>query len=310
MVLLKRKAVLLAKLEGTYGVDSTPAAADDALLTIDIDPSRTFTPIERNVQISSMTRKQSVGAERYTTINFQTELYGSGAAATAPRLGALFQACAMSETVTSPTDVTYAPTSSSLKSCTIYVYLDGLRHIVTGCVGSFKITCTAGSPAMIDWTFMGIYSAKTDTALASPTFESTVDNIPICVSAGLQYNSTSLVVNEATIDMQNQIAKRPSINSSTAIAGFQITDRKPTATIDPEAELVATIDFETDVLTTPRELTWTVGSTTGNRCVITIPKFNITDIQYGDREQTLIENVTGLCSDGGSGDDEITLAFT
>lgn len=310
MVKLKRKAVLLAKVESTYGTDPTPSASTDAILTIDIDPSRTFTEIARNVQIGSLTHKQSVGRERMITVNFQHELVGSGAAATAPRLGALLQACGFAETVNSPTDVTYAPSSTSLKSVTLYIYMDGLLHQVHGAVGTFKLTCAAGQPAILDFTFMGLYEDKTDTAIASPTYESTVDDIPICVSAGLTYNSVSLVVNEVTVDMANQVSKRPSINSSTAIAGFQITDRKPTATIDPEAEAVSTVDFEGDALTTPRELTWTIGDTTGNRCVVTIPKFNITDVQYGDREQTLVETVTGLCSDGGSGDDEITFAFT
>ena len=244
MVLLTRKTLVLAKIESTYGSDPTPSASTDAFLTMGTDVKRNFTAIQRDVQLASLTRKKDVGKERFTEVTFKYELVGSGAAATAPRTGILLQACGFAETVNSPTDVTYAPSSTSLKSITLYVYKDGMRHIVTGCVGTFTLTCTAGNQAMLEFTFTGKYADKTDTAFPTPTYETTVDNPPLCVSAGLTYNSTSFVVNEVGVDMANTVSKRPSINEAFAIAGFQITDRKPSVTFDPEAELVATYDLK------------------------------------------------------------------
>ena len=61
------------------------------------------------------------------------ELAGSGTAGTAPRYGALLQACGLSETIVASTSVTYAPVSSAFSSATIYFNNDGIRHILTGC---------------------------------------------------------------------------------------------------------------------------------------------------------------------------------
>lgn len=310
MVRLTRKSLILAKIESSYGVDPTPTAASNSIATLNSSIKETFEEVERNVQISSLTRKQSVGAKKFAEVTFTAELIGSGTAGTAPRLGTLLRACAMSETVTSSTSVEYLPASSSLDSITIYFYQDGVEHVVTGCVGTYKMTCTAGSPAMLEFTFTGVWSTPTDVTLPTPTFESTVDSVPLCKSAGLALNSTSLVVNEFTLDMANTVATRPSINAATAIAGFQITDRKPVATIDPEAELVNTYNFRQDVLSTPRDLHLNVNESAGNNCFIDIPKFNTIDIAGGDREGTYVETITGLCSDGGSQDDEVSLLFT
>jgi hypothetical protein len=310
MVRLKRRAVLLAKTESVYGTDPTPTVSANAILTIDVNVKENFDPIERDVQILSLTRKQTIGAKRFVEITFQTELYGSGSVALPPRIGALLKASAMSETINSGTSVVYAPASTSLSSVTIWVELDGVLHKMNGCVGTYKINAEAGKQAMIDWTFNGIYNAPTDASLGAPTFESTVNLPPLVKSAGLTLNSVALVVNAFTLDMGNTIAQRPSVNAAFAIAGFHITDRKPVATIDPESELIATYDYRTDILTTPRNLHLNIGSTAGNRVLVNIPRFNTTDIEYGDREMTLIETITGQCSDGGSGNDEVTFTFT
>lgn len=311
MTLLKRKMVLLAKIESTYGTDSVPTAASNSIPTMDIQLKETFEPVQRDLQLSSMSRKKTIGIKRFIEVTFMVELFGSGSAGTAPRTGALLQACGMSETVVSSTSVTYKPTSSNLKSCTLYIYVDGKRHIVTGAVGTFKVTATAGSQAMLEFTMTGMYADPTDTSLVSPTFESTVDSVPLVKSAGLTLNSVDLVVNEFTLDMGNNVVPRPSVNAAYAIAGFHITDRQPVATIDPESELIATYDYRSDVLDTPRNLHLTVGSTAGNTCYLEVPSFNTTDIEYGDRDQTLIEVITGQCAaDTDAGDDELTIRWS
>lgn len=310
MVRLKRKGLVLAKTETTYGTDPTPTSSANAILTMDIELKDSFEPVERDVQIASLTRKQTVGVKRFTEVKFTAELYGSGSVALPPRTGVLFKACSMAETINSGTSVVYTPTSSSQSSCTLWVYIDGVRHIITGAVGTWKLTGEAGKQAFIEFTMTGVYNAPTDQSFPTPTFESTVDSVPTIKSAGLTLNSVALVVNEFTVDMGNTVAPRPSVNAAFAIVGFQVTDRKPVATIDPEAELLAVYNYRSDILSTPRNLHFNIGSTVGNKVLINIPKYNVTDIAYSDRDQTLVENITGQCSDGGSGDDELSLVFT
>src|SRR5690606_13368485 len=139
--------------------------------------------------IASLTRKNSVGIKRFSEVTFQTELYGSGSVALPPRIGALLKACSMGETINSGSSVVYEPVSTGQSSVTLYIYMDGVRHIVTGAMGTFKITGEAGKQAVIDWTFTGIYNTPSDQSLPSPTFESTVDSVPLIKSAGLTLNS-------------------------------------------------------------------------------------------------------------------------
>lgn len=309
---IKRRSLILAKTETTYGTDPTPTGASNAILTMDCNIKEFFPPVERDVQIASMSRKPSLGAMKYSEVTFKTELVGSGAVGTAPRLGALFKACAMSETVSAGSSVIYTPNSSPLASVTLYVYLDGLRHIVTGAIGTWKLTAEAGKQAMLEMTIRGLWSTPTDTALATPTFESTVDAPPIVKSSSLTWNANAaLVAKMLEIEIGNNIAMRPSVNAATALAGFHISDRKPKFSFDPEAESVATVDWRTDVLTTPRALSMIIGATAGNICTLTMPKANITELEYGDREGVLVQNVKGeITANSSGGDDELTIKFT
>ncbi len=309
MVKLKRKTLVLAKIESSYGVDPTPTVASNAILTLNAEIKETFEQAPRDIQITSLTKKQFVGAKKFAEVTFSAEVSGSGSAGTAPRLGTLLRGCSMAETTISSTSNEYTPTSSSQESVTLYVFMDGVLHKVTGAMGSWKLTSIAGQQAVFEFKFMGIYNTPTDTAPGAATYDGNVDSPPLVTSATLTYNSTAFVVNQIDIDIANSVVARPSVNASTAIAGFHITDRNPIASFDPEAESVATYDFNADILTTPRDFTFTIGSSAGNRVVVDIPKFNPTELTYSDRDQTLVKTVNGQCSDGGSADDEISLLF-
>ena len=311
MVRQSVRNVLLAKSESIYGTDPTPTPEANAIAVIDAQIKETFEANDRGIQLATLSKKPSIGGMRYAEITFQAELMGSGAAGTAPKLGALFKACAMSESVAA-SSVVYSPASSPITSCTLYLYKDGVLHKVTGAVGSFKLTAEAGKIAMLDFSFKGIYNAPSDQSNPSPTFESTVDTPPTVVSAGFEYNSDdTLVIQHFMIDVANTIGMRPSINEAYGVKGFQIKDRKPNLEFDPEAQALSAINFRSDVMTNLREVVATVGSSSGNRCAISIPKFNLMSVEYGDRDGTLTEIVKGeLVANSGSGDDEITLSFT
>jgi len=309
MVMLKQKTVLLAKVETTYGTDSSPGASDGIEIT-DASIKEAITAVERKVLTQTLSNQQSVGGQRFSEVTFKVELKGSGTAGTAPRIGPLFRACAFAQTIVSSTSVTYKPTSSSIESCTLYFQIDGRQHIITGARGTVKIIHDAGQYAVLEFSFKGIHNTPTNTALTTPTFESTLP--PICKSASFTYNSrTTLVVKMAEIDMQNVIVMRPSLNATFAVAGFEVTGRNPIMTVDPEAQIETSYDFRGDQLTTQRQVSYVAGATAGNICTITVPKYNITDIEYGDREGILIETLKGECNkSAAAGDDEVQIVFT
>lgn len=305
----KKNQLLLAKIESTYDTDSAPSASTDSMLAIDPKIKEMVDPVRRPAQVGSLSRLGSVPGSKYAEITFSMELKGSGVAGTAPRIGTLFRACGMGNVVVSNTSNTYSPESAGFESVTIWLYIDGRVHKVTGCRGDWKIKCEAGQMAMAEFTFKGRYADPTLLALAVPTLESTTP--AVCKSAVFTYNNrTSLVVKTAELEMGNTVAARPSLNDANAIAGFEITDRDPFLTIDPECTVETSYDFRGDALSgNLRQVSWQVGATAGNIVTFTIPKWCPEWPEYEDRDEILVEKIKGMCAQN-SGNDEISIAFT
>jgi hypothetical protein len=307
--MLKRKQVLLAKVETTYGTDSTPTAGDNAILALNPEIKTITEPIERDIHISTLSQEAAQEGLKYCEVTFQVEIKGSGSAGTAPRLGALLKACSTDETVVSGTSVTYQPVSSNQDSATLYLYIDGRRHIVTGAKGRVKITATANQIGLLDFTFQGIWNAPTATAIVSGTYDSTTPQP--CKDCSFSYNSkTTLVAKMVEIDLANEIIMRENLNATTGIEGFEVTKRKPMMTFDVEAQIWTSYDFRGDRFTNQREVSFQIGSSAGNICTVTVPKYNITGIEYADADGILIEKLTGECVKDTTGDDELTIVFT
>jgi len=305
--MLKKRSVLLVKEESVYGTDPTPSASTDALLGIDVKVKETPTAEERPVNKATLGKTASLLGKIHTEISFSVELKGSGTKGTAPRIGDLLEACGFTETIYAGSSVSYAPASASIKSVTIYAYLDGRLHIVKGARGSVKINIEAGKRGLLEFTMKGLYAAPTDTALPSATYEETVP--PVAKGCTLSVNSvTSLVVQKTEIDLGNKVAERPSLIGTGGIAGFDITERDPSITLDPEAVSIATYDFRADLLTTPRAFSLTIGATAGNIITVTAPKLNTKSFEYADRDGILVESIKGELAEN-AGNDELVISF-
>jgi hypothetical protein len=304
----KKNQLLLIKVETTYDTDAAPSASTDSILAIDPKIKEIVAPVERPASIGSLSNVPSVAGEKYAEIKFTVELKGSGAAGTAPRIGAALRACGFAQTIVSNVSVTYLPTSSSFESATIWLYIDGRIHKITGCRGDFKIKSEAGQMCMAEFTFKGRYADPTLLALASPTLESTTPQV--CKSCVFTYNSrTTLVVKSTELELNNTVAKRPSLSDANAIAGFEITDRQPMLTIDPEAIIETSYNFRGDAFVTQRAISWVIGATAGNICTFSVPQFNAYYPEYEDRDELLVEKIKGECCKNVN-NDEISIAFT
>ncbi len=306
--MLTRKAVILAKKETTYGVDPTPAAADDAILCSvpEITP-KAEKQLRDYVRESLSPLGGTIGFKGFD-ITFKTELKGSGTAGTAPELGPLFQACGMDETVDAGVSVTYAPVSSAFPSVTIYFYRDGLLHKMLGCRGSWSLDLGVGRFGVITWNFSGTYATPTDTTLVSGTYNATAP--PVFLDAGLTLGSYSPIFTQLSLAMNNTIAQRRDANEADGLQGYEITGRSPSGSIDPEAVLIATKDFWSLWEDGTKEaLSGVAGSTAGNICTISVPKAQYDSLAYADRDGIATYNLPFTCCLD-SGDDEISLAFT
>ena len=308
MTMLTKKSLFLVKEEATYGTDPTPVVATNSILAMDVDLKEITPPTERNVQMMYLGTKKSISGLKHVELTFKIEVMGSGSAGTAPRLGDLLESCGMDETIAGGASATYEAVSSGHKSCTIYVFKDGRHYVISGCMGTFKLSCIAGNQAILEFTMKGLYADPTNVALSAPTYESTIP--PVCKATTFTFDSkTTLIVSQLEIDMGNVVAMRESLAGTEGIAGFTVTERKPVMTLNPEAQIQTSYDYRGDRLTTEFAVSYVIGGTAGNICTVTVPKYNITGIEYADDEGILIEQLTGDC-DISSGDDDVKLAFT
>lgn len=306
MVMISKLSVLLAKTESTYGTDPTPSNSTDAILAIDAQIKEIFTPVERLLQQNTLSNRASLRGSRMAEMTFKIELQGSGAAGTAPRLGRLLEACGCLETIVGGTSAAYTPTSSSIESVTLYLYKDGRLHKLTGARGTFTFTAEAGKQGLFDFTFKGLYNAPSVSANPTATYETTTP--PVCKNQTFSYNSkTTLVTQTVTLDAGVDVVERPSLAATDAIAGFIITNRKPIVTINPEGQYETSFDFRSDSLSTTRALSLTIGSSI---CTLAVPAFNITNVEYSDRDGSQIETLTGEAAQSASaGNDEYSFTF-
>lgn len=306
---LIRKALLLAKEETTYGVDSSPTAAANAILVF--EPQITFqADIERRNPVRDFISPSSIlVGNRFAELKFQTEYYPGSAAGVAPRYGDLFEACAMSETIVASTSVTYKPYSGTQKSVTIYLYQDGRLHKLLGCIGNVELVFEAGKTAKFNWTFRGLYQEPTDVAVPAAIFEALAEQPAKVLSSNFTFNAiTSLVVQNLSIDLGNVLAVRPDINAATGVKGFTIVRREGKGSINPEAFTLATYNAWTDwINSTLRQLSITIGSGVGKVLTVTCPKVAIENISpMREREGIEIFEIPfSLTMD--AGDDEISL---
>jgi hypothetical protein len=307
---LTRKRLIQVKKESTYGTDSTQAGTD-ALLVRNLE----ITPIEADVVSRDLIRpyfgnSPQLLANTRVSITFQVELAGSGTAGTAPRYGAVLQACGLSETIVAATSVTYAPVSSSLSSATIYFNNDGIRHILTGCRGTFVLNAEVGQICTIDFTMIGVYNAPTDTALPSVTYSAQAS--PLIFKQGntssFQFFSYAGCLQSVSLDIANETVYRELVGCTKEIL---ITDRAPSGTVMIEAPALATKDYFSIAQTeTTGNLTFLHGTTAGNRVTLTAGQCDITNPTYGDQDGVQMLNIPYVAVPTTAGNDELSLAFT
>ena len=310
MALLTRKRLILAKIESTYGTDSTPTGAE-AILVRNLE----ITPLQADVVTRDLIRPylgnfEQILANQRVEITFDVELAGSGVAGTAPAWGPVMKSCAMSETVVGATSVTYAPVSGSFSSCSIYFNNDGVRHKITGCRGSFSVSGEVGQIPVISFTMMGIYNAPDDSALPTPTYSNQATPVIFKQgnTTGFQVFSYSGCLQSFSMDLANEMVYRELVGCTKEVL---ITNRAPNGTVVIEAPTIAAKDFFTIANgTATGNLTFQHGQTAGNIVTFSSPQTDIGSPTYSDQDGIQMLNLPYVATPTTAGNDELSIALT
>lgn len=286
------KAVLLAKIEGTYGVDPTPTAAANAILTTPPSWEIVGKRVERSAVLPYHGKLAPINVGEAIKLSFSVELKGAGTTPnTPPRIGALLRACAFTETIdnTPGTEFTkYDPHSSEVgESVTLYYYTDGQLCKAHGCVGTVKLDAKVNEAGKLDFEFTGLYGGPakiTDTAMPSPTFGDAVKP-PLFRNANFFIHAYAAVIEGFKFDMGNKIGKRTDANNATGMYRYFIQGRDVKGECDPEVVALTTFNpFMIWDESTAGALNLQVGDTAQNRCLITMPSIVPEIPKYGARE--------------------------
>lgn len=283
MPLFTRNQVLAAKIETEPGTDIVPAGADAikcAPVDVTVDGKSLEDPSVRS-SISAQPRRFVNKIVRFT---ISVVLKGSGDADTPPEISPLLQSCAMEETVNAETSVVYNPVNAAadMKTCSIYVWKDGLCIKAAGCMGNIRAMFQAGEYAMITFEMEGKFVNAVDAVNPTPTYDTTTA-IEV-KNGGLSFGSwDDAVARNFEFNTGNTLVARGNVNASDGLEAYIVTARDPNWGANIEAVLEATNTFWADYIARDTvALDFTHGTVAGNIVEFAAPKANFDAPRFGE----------------------------
>ena len=327
MALLTRKRVILIESEPANdyaGATSEvfPDAADVVLVRdLSITPQASDV-VNRDVVKPYLGASQQILANTRVECTFSVELAGSGTLGTPPRYGKALQACGLSQVITdeeSPSGndtVTYTPVSAGFGSVTIHYNVDGVRHKVQGCRGTFTINGAVGEIPSIEFSFIGIYVPPADHPLPTISAANYADQATPLVFNQANTNSFQLLsfagaLMNVNVDIGNELVYRELVGGKKEVL---VTDRATTGSVTIEAPKLSgsgSKDFFAAAIAegTLGNLQFTHGTADGNKVQFTSSKVDIGDVAYGEADGIVMLEIPYTCVPDAA-NNEFSLVFT
>jgi len=306
---LSRIKTIGAKVESVYGQPESVGAAD-MFYVYDLNLTLNFETTERQFLKTSFSPIAPINTAGSGTIDFKTELVGSGVAGTAPFDDALLRGAGYTPTVVGGTSVTYAPTSLNQEGVTIWVYEDGVLKKFWGCRGNKRIVIPVNQHAYCEWHFEALnWSMEDATLVEGSNYSTTVP--PVGQNMTITFDGYTFILPELSFDTGNTLALSRSLGAANGIERVMITNRVPMLTFDAESVTLGEFDFNS-YLTNSTEAVFNavLGSSAGNIITLNAPKASMKmSIAEGDRDGIQTIPISIQCNRN-TGDDEITIKYT
>lgn len=302
MSLLTSRRIIGAKIESTSGTAET-LTNSESYVTFDpvIQADADFMPRETQGK-----HIPGVVGLRGGTCTFKVELVCDGAGGVPAWADCFLPACGWVKSTQTFTPRLEAP-GSNVKTLTIAVYENGLRKMLRGAVGTFKLVQEAGMRIFFDFTFRGAFQAVADVTALTNT-PSTQKPLRFANVTWGGYDPGC--IQSLEIDAGNNIILRecPSNSDATGYATGLITGRRIVGKMNPEAKLVASDDVFGEWFSGVEEnLVWDVENAT-DKVTFTIPKAQRFNVQEGERNGLQINDIDFQCNQS-SGNDEFSILF-
>lgn len=300
------RVALLAKLETTYGTDSVPTGAANAVLLQEAE----VTPmdaerVERPIIRPYFGARPFVLAGKRVRIAATVDLAGAGAAGDVPAFGPLLRGCGMAQTIDPGVAVDYEPVSGGYESLTMYWNADGTQHRALGARGTWSVELRANSFPRLRLEYTGFFTAPTAVALPAVTLTAWKDPRPVGFvdTPVLTIDGFNAVAESFSYSHGNAVTYRDLVNKREV----QITGRTPTASVSIEAPALASKNFfalaesQAAVAVVVQQ-----GTAAGAIAEFLMGHVQILNPRYRDSDGTLMLDMD-LVPMPASGDDECTL---
>lgn len=300
--------LLLAKLEGSYGVDAGPDVATDVVLAsgLDITPMNAETA-ERDILTPWLGGSEQMLYNLHVKVSFKTELQNGGTVGTPPPLSTVLRLCGLAEVINAGTSVEYTPVSESFESGTLYFYLGSTLHAITGVRGNIKTELSAGIPYLsVEAT--GLFNDPSK--VIKPTgIDWSAWKKPLVLgngnTGGFALHGYAAIPHALEIDLGQAVDYQASLTKQSV----EIGSRSASGSVTIEApELDSKDYFAAAKESQTGTLTITHGTAAGYICEISAPKVQLMSPSYTD-----LKGVVGMKLDMAllpvAGNDELKLTF-
>lgn len=309
----ERIYAILAKIETTSGVDAVPDPATDGVRTVGI-PTLNLDYLEagtrddvQNGVLINADRTEAAG--RFATIDISLEVKGGGTAGSAPETDALLRMAGFAKTVTGGVSVRYSTIDTALETGTLYCYSAGKLFKLVGCAASMKVSADAAKRGIYTFSVKGkVVSDPTEAAVPALTLSTVTPplfhSVTASIGAWTSADADPLVIKNATIDLQNTVAERPSAGATDGLIGFVVSDRKTQQTMVVEVPALATFDAiaQSKLGGTSQPVSqWQIGTAVGNRMKVFTGKWSLRAPKYGAQNSVVTQTLEGSLGTGASG---------
>ena len=203
--------------------------------------------------------------------------------------------------------VVYKPIDTNTESATVYLYIDGRLHKLTGVRGTTTASMANKAIPTLKFTLTGLFNQPTDAAGPTPVF--TPFQTPLMVNAVntplVNVHSFGAVMSSFSLDQAATVTFR---NPAGGIEQVLLTDRVSTGSIKIEDTTVAAKDWWTAIRTAALGgLAITHGTAAGNKVSVTAGQVQVSAPQGADEDSIqMLQLALGLVPSAVSRDYYIT----
>ena len=305
-----RRKIFLFKIEATYGVDSAPTPAANAILATDVkfQPMQ-GTDVNRDLDLPYLGGQGTTPNELHAKFSFKVELAPSGTPGTAPAWGPLLRACACAQVITPGVSVAYNPITDAHESGTLKLYIDGILFQSVGVRGTAKFAFTAQGIPYIEFEMTGLFAQPSDATTTTPDLTSfrTPRVVSTTHTPTFTIDSVPMVMRSFSLDLKNKVENRFLVGKEEVL----ISQREDMIAAQVETQPLA--DFNPFVLASEQTTVPVIlvhGTGAGNIATLNAPAAQMQRPQGMENAQDIMETPLSLMPLPVIGNDQWTLTLT